>query len=288
MPIAYLHPFTFDIESKSGKREQLTLKMLLLTGFEDLTEENLTNVFQEHFDSKLVSVTVKEKPREFAGVNDQFQSDIRKLGIKISRNRGEDEEMSVVVKTTPRTAAQRFSQRVARPFLSEVMWYSQALPALAAHHPELTSISPVCYYGSSNFLKNCHAEDYWEAKCGHGNWGFFFKMMHRKDEAGLLLLEDVTKGSDPMFPLDKTRVLSLKQVVAAVKALATFHGVWWTWLRKEGKTESEDGKLRLADVEEVYSKGKRSPIRKNAVFLSMMKVLVKVADQHGNKDMSCR
>ena len=288
MPIAYLHPFTFDRESKSGKREQLTLKMLLLTGFEDLTEENLTNVFQEHFDSKLVSVTVKEKAREFAGVNDQFQSDIRKLGIKISRNRGEDEEMSVVVKTTPRTAAQRFSQRVARPFLSEVMWYSQALPALAAHHPELTSISPVCYYGSSNFLKNCHAEDYWEAKCGHGNWGFFFKMMHRKDEAGLLLLEDVTKGSDPMFPLDKTRVLSLKQVVAAVKALATFHGVWWTWLRKEAKTESEDGKLRLADVEEVYSKGKRSPIRKNAVFLSMMKVLVKVADQHGNKDMSCR
>ena len=288
MPIAYLHPFTFDIESKSGKREQLTLKMLLLTGFEDLTEENLTNVFQEHFDSKLVSVTVKEKAREFAGVNDQFQSDIRKLGIKISRNRGEDEEMSVVVKTTPRTAAQRFSQRVARPFLSEVMWYSQALPALAAHHPELTSISPVCYYGSSNFLKNCHAEDYWEAKCGHGNWGFFFKMMHRKDEAGLLLLEDVAKGSDPMFPLDKTRVLSLKQVVAAVKALATFHGVWWTWLRKEAKTESEDGKLRLADVEEVYSKGKRSPIRKNAVFLSMMKVLVKVADQHGNKDMSCR
>ena len=287
MPIAYLHPFTFDIESKSGKREQLTLKMLL-TGFEDLTEENLTNVFQEHFDSKLVSVTVKEKAREFAGVNDQFQSDIRKLGIKISRNRGEDEEMSVVVKTTPRAAAQRFSQRVARPFLSEVMWYSQALPALAAHHPELTSISPVCYYGSSNFLKNCQAEDYWEAKCGHGNWGFFFKMMHRKDEAGLLLLEDVTKGSVPMFPLDKTRVLSLKQVVAAVKALATFHGVWWTWLRKEAKTESEDGKLRLADVEEVYSKGKRSPIRKNAVFLSMMKVLVKVADQHGNKDMSCR
>ena len=283
----YLHPFTFDIESKSGKREQLILKMLL-AGFEDLTEENLTNVFQEHFDSKLVSVTVKEKAREFAGVNDQFQSDIRKLGIKISRNRGEDEEMSVVVKTTPRAAAQRFSQRVARPFLSEVMWYSQALPALAAHHPELTSISPVCYYGSSNFLKNCQAEDYWEAKCGHGNWGFFFKMMHRKDEAGLLLLEDVTKGSDPMFPLDKTRVLSLKQVVAAVKALATFHGVWWTWLRKEAKTESEDGKLRLADVEEVYSKGKRSPIRKNAVFLSMMKVLVKVADQHGNKDMSCR
>ena len=162
----------------------------------------------------------------------------------------------------------------------------QALPSLAVHYPWLLSISPVCYYGSSNFLKNCQAEDYWEAKCGHGNWGFFFKMIHRKDEAGLLLLEDVTKGSDPMFPLDKTKLLSLKQVVAAVKALATFHGVWWTWLRKEGKTE--DGKLGLADVEQVYSIGKRTPIRKNELFQKMMKVLIKIAERHGNRDMSCR
>ena len=162
----------------------------------------------------------------------------------------------------------------------------QALPSLAVHYPELTSISPVCYYGSSNFLKNCQAEDYWESKCGHGNWGLFFKMIHRKDEAGLLILEDVTEDSDPMFPLDKTQLLSLNQVVAAVKALATFHGVWWTWLRKEAKTEDE--KLRLADVEEVYSKGKRYPMRKNEFFQNISKILVKVAERHGNKEMSCR
>ena len=125
---------------------------------------------------------------------------------------------------------------------------------MAAHYPELTRISPVCYYGSSNLLKNRQVEDYWEGKFGQGLWGNFFKIMYRKDEAGLLLLEDVTKGPDPMFLLDKTRVLSLKQVLAAVKALATFHGVWWACLRKEVKTD--DGKLRLADVEEVYAKGK--------------------------------
>ena len=77
------------------------------------------------------------------------------------------------------------------------------MPSLAVDYPELRSISPVCYYGSSNFLKNCQAEANWEAKCGHGNWGFFVKMIHRKDEAGLLILEDVTKGPDPMFGLDK-------------------------------------------------------------------------------------
>ena len=102
---------------------------MLLAGFEDLTEENLTNVFQEHFDSKALSVSVKEGAREFTGLNDQFQSEIRKLKVKVKRDKGEEEEdeeeMRLVVKTTPRTAFQRFTQRVARPFLSEVMWYCQ-------------------------------------------------------------------------------------------------------------------------------------------------------------------
>ena len=100
---------------------------MLLVGFEDLTEENLTNVFQEHFDSKALSVGVKEDAREFTGVNDQFQSEIRKLLLKVKRDKEEEEEeVSVVVKTTPRTAFQRAIQRVARPFLSEVRWYCQA------------------------------------------------------------------------------------------------------------------------------------------------------------------
>ena len=258
---------------------------MLLIGFKDLTETNMTNVFRRHFDSTSLSVTVKDDAREVTGLNDRFASDIRKLALKMKRDDWmEEEELSVVAKTTPQTAFLRFILRLSRPFLTEVMWYCEALPSLAAHYPELTTISPVCYYGSSNFLENRQAEDYWERKCGHGMWGSVFKMMYRKDEAGLLLLEDVTKGSDPMFLLDKTQVLSLKQVLAAVKALATFHGVWWAWLRKEAKTE--DGNLRLADVDEVYSKGRRGPVRK--FFSSMMKVLVKVAEEHGNKDMSRR
>ena len=250
---------------------------MMLVSFKDLTETNLTNVFREHFDSTTLSVTVKED------ANDHFVSDIRKLALKIKRKDSEEEEkLSVVVKTTPQTAFLRFILRLSRPFLTEVMWYSVALPSLAVHYPEVTTISPVCYYGSSNFLKNRQAEDYWEGKCGRGMCGSVFKVMHRKDEAGLLLLEDVTKGSDPMFLLDKTQVPSLKQVLAAVKALATFHGVWWAWLRKEAKTE--DGSLRLADVDEVYSKGRRFPTGKDP----MMKILVKVAEEHGNKDMSGR
>ena len=115
--------------------------MLLLVSFEDLTEKNLTSVFQEHFNSKALSVSVKENAREFAGLNDQFQSEIRKLLLKMKSDECEKKEevMSMVVKTTPRTAFQRFTQRLARPFLSEVMWYCQAQ---AWKNPDKAKINP--------------------------------------------------------------------------------------------------------------------------------------------------
>ena len=142
---------------------------MLLVGFKDLTETNLTNAFRKHFDSATLSVTVAEDAREFTGLNDNFASDIQKLELKMKRDNGvEEEELSVVVKTTPRTAFLRFILRLGRPFLTEVMWYCEALPSLAAHYPEVTTISPVCYYGSSNFLKNRQAEDYWEVTFGQG------------------------------------------------------------------------------------------------------------------------
>ena len=127
--------------------------MLLLVSFEDLTEKKLTSVFQEHFNSKALSVKVKEDAREFTGLNDQFQSEIRKLVFKIrvrkvkrkrrklvwlSRRRQEQHfKGSLSALLVPYHSIfilsyqilirfQRFTQRVARPFLSEVMWYCQA------------------------------------------------------------------------------------------------------------------------------------------------------------------
>ena len=97
---------------------------MLLVGFKDLTETNLTNIFREHFDSAALSVAVKEDAKEFTGLNDNFGSDLRKLELKMKKDdKEEEEELSVVVKTTPRTAFQRTAQHIFRPFLSEVMWY---------------------------------------------------------------------------------------------------------------------------------------------------------------------
>ena len=91
---------------------------------EDLTEEALTKVFREYFNLKTLSISIEEQAREFTGVNDQFQSEIKKLAVKIKKD-DKEEEISMVVKTTPRTSFQRIIQRLTRPFLSEVMWYSQ-------------------------------------------------------------------------------------------------------------------------------------------------------------------
>ena len=91
---------------------------------DDLTEEALTKVFREYFNLKTLSISIEEQAREFTGVNDQFQSEIKKLAVKIKKD-DKEEEISMVVKTTPKTSFQRIIQRLTRPFLSEVMWYSQ-------------------------------------------------------------------------------------------------------------------------------------------------------------------
>ena len=109
--------------------------MMLLAGLEDLTEENLTKVFQEHFDSRDLSVTVKEGAREFTGINDHLMSEVRKLKLKLKGAGEQDEELCLVVKTTPQKGFLRFIHRAYRPLLSEVIWYRQAWPSLSVHYP---------------------------------------------------------------------------------------------------------------------------------------------------------
>ena len=119
---------------------------------EDLTEEALTKVFREYFNLKTLSISIEEQAREFTGVNDQFQSEIKKLAVKIKKD-DKEEAISMVVKTTPKTSFQRIIQRLTRPFLSEVMWYSQV------HLRTKEKLKISNYSGStslpSNYLVSC-------------------------------------------------------------------------------------------------------------------------------------
>ena len=110
--------------------------MMLLAGLEDLTEENLTKVFQEHFDSRDLSVTVKEGAREFTGINDHLMSDVRKLKLKMKGAGEQDEELGLVVKTTPQEGFLRLIHRaylkkyssITLPITLQISWLQDIWP----------------------------------------------------------------------------------------------------------------------------------------------------------------
>ena len=61
-----------------------------------------------------------------------------------------------------------------------------------------------------------------------------------------------------MIKLDKAKVLSKNQVMSSLRALATFHGTWWVWLRREKKKvkpeEFVETPMNLEDVENTFIK----------------------------------
>ena len=141
------HPFFLIIYL--SKRLEGEFQDMPLLRVEDLTEEALTKVFREYFNLKTLSISIEEQAREFTGINDQFQSEIKKLAVKIKKD-DKEEAISMVVKTTPRTSVQRIIQRLTRPFLSEVMWYSQVqILKISSYSGSLSSNSLV----SSTFLE---------------------------------------------------------------------------------------------------------------------------------------
>ena len=61
-----------------------------------------------------------------------------------------------------------------------------------------------------------------------------------------------------MRQVDKSKMLSKNQVTTALRALGTFHGAWWVWLRREkNKAEPEEfvqSPMNLEDVENTFIK----------------------------------
>ena len=61
-----------------------------------------------------------------------------------------------------------------------------------------------------------------------------------------------------MRQVDKSKMLSKNQVTTALRALGTFHGAWWVWLRREkNKAKPEEfvkTPMNLEDVENTFIK----------------------------------
>ena len=105
------------------------------------------------------------------------------------------------------------------------------------------------------------------------------RAVHHKTERGLILLENVSEkvglttstriysfsftqdrfdGRKQMIQVDKSKMLSKNQVTTALRALGTFHGAWWVWLRREKKKakpeEFVETPMNLEDVENTFIK----------------------------------
>ena len=61
-----------------------------------------------------------------------------------------------------------------------------------------------------------------------------------------------------MVKLDKAKLLSRNQVMSSLRALATFHGTWWVWLRREkektNSVEFVETPMNLEDIENTFIK----------------------------------
>ena len=57
-----------------------------------------------------------------------------------------------------------------------------------------------------------------------------------KTDNGLLVLEDVFDEERPGGPLhhwDKSKIVTIDAAKTALKAIATYHGIWLSWLRNQ-------------------------------------------------------
>ena len=122
-----------------SKRELIgKIKMENLVKLEDLTEENLTKIFKEYFQDPQLKLKVVSGKKNFLSQNDQFQSDIKKWELLITRD-GQEKQISFIAKTTAESSFQKFNTRIARQFFTETFWYKYAFPVLKKEFPELAS-----------------------------------------------------------------------------------------------------------------------------------------------------
>ena len=94
-----------------------------IKGAKDLNQDSVKHILQEHFKRTDVEVLDIGALREKGGVNDAFQSEIKKAAIKYKFGQeGIIEELHVILKLP---GAMKYTQKVIRPFLFETLWYSR-------------------------------------------------------------------------------------------------------------------------------------------------------------------
>ena len=94
-----------------------------IKGPKDLNKRSVRQILHSHFKRSDVEVLDIGALRGMDGINDTFQSEIKKAAIKYKFGQeGNTEELNVIFKLP---GAMKYTQKVIRPFLFETLWYSR-------------------------------------------------------------------------------------------------------------------------------------------------------------------
>ncbi len=90
---------------------------------------------------------------------------------------------------------------------------------------------PKCYFGNVVRDVNGDGDD---DSFPEGTLQLLCGVLFKKDERGVLILEDCSKGETPYYQVDKTKVPSLDLALLVMRQTAHFHGAWWKAIHADG------------------------------------------------------
>eukprot|EP00095_Tigriopus_kingsejongensis_P004595 maker-scaffold416_size178335-snap-gene-0.28 protein:Tk04595 transcript:maker-scaffold416_size178335-snap-gene-0.28-mRNA-1 annotation:"PREDICTED: uncharacterized protein LOC100203980" len=196
---------------------------------DDLSEQSYADIFKVHFQTQDVQVLEVGSPGNMGGVNEQYNSEVKKASLKLRIN-GEERTIHLFIKIPVDSGLTNFMGKLVRPFMKEAFWYGEAAPLLASKYPPLKDSTPTMYFGSSNFADELRNPGCCKDKCCCLCW-----FPCRSREEGILILEDLSKLPEPFVMHDKVKILPFSHVKMVLDVMAHFHGAWWLFLNAKDK-----------------------------------------------------
>jgi len=255
------------------KRSMAKVQMQCMS---DIHEGSLTEIFKAYLADPNVKVELVDSAGKLGGVNDNYNSDIKKVHVRVTAGDGSQRDVHMIVKMHVDTSLHRTISKIGRPFLREVIWYSSVAPALA--RSEVAGLSPRCYHSWTAYDKDWSLTTC-ERLCYMPCW-----LPFRKSDRGLMLLEDLTQPYEgkPFAIIDKNKVLDVAHVKLALRSLGHYHGVWWRFLN--GHHESG---ITLQESQEIYSENMPKALVKSMVK-NTFKSLEQLLRNHGEHEEALR
>lgn len=255
--------------------------MGIVTCISDLNSDSVQKILQDFFKDTDLKVTEMSGHEKFLGTNENYSSDITSISVSFKHGDGSESQINFVTKTTIESVFFKRMSTFIRAFAKEIFWFKRGLPTLVKVCPELKDLSPICYYGYSNYEdrmfrpKNAMDRSVLIAR----------RMFLNKPELGIILLGNLKTGDQPLKMLDRKVIVTPDQCRVVFQTLAKLHGSWLKWKNQEVKEETSDG-IRDVDVKSLDFQAQPWMIKPS--LKSTHKILSGLLLSHGKPELAQR